>query len=370
MNPVALTRKRARIGILSPSIWSGGAERWMLNLVRFCDPLQIEWTLCVLTDPWYDERMLTELSELMPVCRDGVRYEHGSYREQPLIEGLRELSARSEAVLCWGYTYNFNRMVDGKRVRVINVSHNFRIDIGRFVTPWHCLGAVSPECAHGFGELHDRVRVIENGVDLNRCFPIRERAAMRAEWGVSDDELVIGFIGRLSPVKNCLALARAVKGLGERARLVFYGESDPDGTATAEEMMELAGGRILFFEPTDDVGSVLHAIDVFMLPSLSEGFSLSLLEAWAAGRPVVATRVGSLPRLEERHGQLVEPIEPDDPPEVLAAAVRAALAAGPERLARAREMVLRHYHVSRMAAEWTDFLMAVADRREIPARAR
>ncbi len=341
----------------------------MLNLVRHCDASRIEWTRCYLTHPWYDGRMLTALSDAMPVYRDGFLYEKGLYRFHPGDEALRELCVLSDAVVCWGYTYDFNSLIDTEQTRLINVAHNFRADLSRFVTDRHYLGAVSRDCTRAFGELHDRVTVIENGIDLNRCFPIRDRAAMRAAWGSADDDLVIGFIGRLARVKNCLALARAVQGLGERAKLVFYGGSGSEEADVARRMEEIAGDRLLFFDPVEDVGSVLHAIDVFMLPSYSEGFSMSLLEAWAAGRPVVATRVGALPRLEERHGPLVTPIEPEDPPEVLAEAVRTAANSGAEKVRRAREMVLRRYHVTRMAEQWTDFLESVAQGRETPARA-
>lgn len=342
----------------------------MLNLVRFCDPLRIEWTLCYLTHPWYDPGMLTALSAALPVCREGLRYERGSWRSQPEIEGLRELSARSDVVLAWGYTFNFNRLVDRRETRLVNVAHNFRTDLGRFVSDWHHLAAVSRECAASFGKYRDRVKVIENGIDLNRSFPIRGRAAMRADWGCEDGDLLIGFVGRLAEVKNCLALARAVKGLGERARLVCYGEQVPEEAYIPFQMKEIAGAeRLIFREPVEDVGSVLNALDVFLLPSYSEGFSMSLLEAWAAGLPVVATRVGSLPRLEEQYGRLVTPIEPEDSAEALAAAIRKAIAGGAEMTGRAREMVLASYHVARMAEEWTDYLVAVAEGRAAPAGA-
>lgn len=370
MNPVVGKTRRARIGLLAPSILSGGAERWMLDLVKYCDPTRIEWTLCYLTHRWYDPAMLTTLADAMPVCREGLRYERGGYSEQAEIEGLRELSARSDAVICWGFTFDFNRLVDGRQAKVVNVSHNFRLDLSRYTKHWHYLAAVSEDCTQGFGPLRDRVKVIENGIDLNRCFPIRSRAAVREQWGCGRGELVILFLGRLAQVKNCHALARAVAGLGEKARLVFYGERLTDEAHIAAEMEQIAGaGRLRFHDPVEDIGSLLHAADVFMLPSFSEGFSLSLLEAWAAGLPVVATRVGGLPRLEQRFGPLATPIEAEDPPETLAAAVRRALGPeGREIAARAREMTLTHYHVSRMAAEWSDFLVDVVEGRALPAK--
>jgi len=308
------------------------------------------------------------MSDAMPVYREGFLYEKGRYRPYRGLDSLYDLSEKSDVVVCWGFGYSINPLIDVKQTRLVNVAHNFRIDISCFVNEHHHLGAVSQECTRAFGGLHHRVKVIENGIDVNRCLPLRGRTEMRAEWGCRDNDLVVGYIGRVAEVKNCLALARAIQGLGDRAKLVVYGERVPDEAILNRQMDLLADDRHLFFDPIEDVGSVLHAIDVFMLPSYSEGFSLSLLEAWAAGRPVVATRVGALPSLEERHGPLVTPIEPEDPPEVLAEAVRTAVNGSGEIVRRAREMVLRDYHVRRMAQQWTDFLVSVAEEPETPER--
>ncbi len=139
-----------------------------------------------------------------------------------------------------------------------------------------------------------RIEVLYNGVDLRR-FAIADRAgaraAARARLGVGDDTVVIGSVGRLAAVKNYGLLVGALAGI-DGAVLVLVG----DGPMHAElESAAAAAGvsrRLRLPGHCDDVAGLLPGLDIFALPSLSEGMSNTLLEAMAAGLPVVASRVG------------------------------------------------------------------------------
>ncbi|HZC80055.1 MAG TPA: glycosyltransferase, partial [Ktedonobacterales bacterium] len=158
------------------------------------------------------------------------------------------------------------------------------------------------------------IRVIPNGVDL--AVPTRESPAARAAAGLSlklsPDALVVGAVGRISVEKNPRLFselaARIGKGPG-RIQFVLVG----DGPAMAElrafvdslglgERLVLAGGR-------EDVASLLPAFDIFVSTSNTEGMPNAVMEAMAAGLPVVATRVGGTEEVVEegRTGFLVEP---------------------------------------------------------------
>ena len=168
----------------------------------------------------------------------------------------------------------------------------------------------------------DKIVEIPNFLEESAFQPVDEalRIAHRRAWGVPDDTFVIGKVARLAPVKNHALLLRAAAQLDTRFHLVLVG----DGSSRAE----LKGlSRQLGIESrVHFAGEVVSRINlnqffnISVLCSLSEGFPNSLIEALAAGRPVVATPVGGVTDVvaEGVTGLLVPP---DDPTQ-LAAALR------------------------------------------------
>ena len=211
------------------------------------------------------------------------------------------------------------------------------------------------------------VTVIPNGIDLNRCSPIESRENMRAKWGCSERDVIIGCIGRIDPIKNLMSLERVVNGIDAIRKVVVYGSCTPkvdEGKAIKSDLQKSLGNRIQFFDPTQDVGSVLNAIDVFFSPSYSEAMSLSTLEAWGAGVPVVSTLTGVIPELQEKYGKLVISFHPEANGRTIGAAIREAIA-GQERdriLDRARDLVATKYNVLTMAREWTNLILKAANK--------
>jgi sugar transferase (PEP-CTERM/EpsH1 system associated) len=157
---------------------------------------------------------------------------------------------------------------------------------------------------------------IRNGVDLTR-FKVINRAAARVALGLSDDEFVIGTVGRLVPVKDQATLLEAVA-LLRRARtrvtLMIAGDG-PLEKALVERMASLGlAGCVRFLGHRRDVEVVLAGLDIFVLSSVSEGLSNTILEAMATGLPVVATRVGGADELvlDGVTGLLVTPSSPHE----------------------------------------------------------
>ena len=160
--------------------------------------------------------------------------------------------------------------------------------------------------------LREKVRVpsqkivqIYNGVDTEKFFPRRvTRPNVLPDGFAADGSFVIGTVGRMQPVKNQLALCRAFVELiqtypdaARACRLVIIGEGPLREPATeilrsggCLELAWLAGER-------SSVPEIMRSFDLFVLPSLNEGISNTILEAMASGLPVVATRVGGNPEL-------------------------------------------------------------------------
>jgi len=166
----------------------------------------------------------------------------------------------------------------------------------------------------------DRVSQIYNGVDVERFGPGRARPS-DAPWGAHEHPIVIGTVGRLERTKNqgllLDAFARLVAPVPERSRtlwLVVAGDG-PDRTSLESRARTLGiAERVWFAGSRSDVPAVMRALDVFVLPSLNEGISNTLLEAMASARPVVATSVGGNPELVEDQvtGFLVASQQPDE----------------------------------------------------------
>lgn len=165
-----------------------------------------------------------------------------------------------------------------------------------------------------------RVTRIVNGVDTAAFAPAAVRAPASGCPFVDPALWLCGTVGRLQPVKNQALLAKAFVRALERApalrgrlRLIVVGE----GPTRAElvDILSRAGVLDLAWLPgaRNDVADVLRALDVFVLPSLAEGISNTILEAMASGLPVIATDVGGNGELVEngRTGALVTPGDTD-----------------------------------------------------------
>lgn len=170
------------------------------------------------------------------------------------------------------------------------------------------------------GVAPQRVTQIYNGVDSVRFHPRHEVCApIGPEGFMTGDELLIGSVGRMAHVKDFPTLVRAFlrllsdrPELRERLRLVIVG----DGVSRAEclDLLHAADASHLAWLPGEraDVAEIMRALDLFVLPSLGEGISNTILEAMASGLPVVATEVGGNPELvaPELTGKLVPAGDP------------------------------------------------------------
>jgi len=168
-----------------------------------------------------------------------------------------------------------------------------------------------------------RARVIYNGIDVG-VYDRTPAGGCRREFDIGADEFLFGTIGRLvaqKGVDGLLGAFRKVRRELPRARLIIVGDG-PE----RQKLMELAralglDGAVVFAMLRRDVPALLKDFDCFVLASRREGLPLSLLEAMAAGVPVVATRVGGNSEVVESglDGVLVRPGAVDE----LAAAMTA-----------------------------------------------
>jgi len=159
-----------------------------------------------------------------------------------------------------------------------------------------------------------RVQVIYNGVEC--CSPPSdpEIDRCRAELGLSAGDLIIGTVGNLYPVKGHRCLLDAMATILRRypnAVLLLIGRGELEISLKEQTQRLGIEERVRFLGMRQDVPKLLAVMDIFVLPSLSEGLSMALLEAMASGKPVVATRVGGNPELID-HGRTGFLVQPED----------------------------------------------------------
>jgi glycosyltransferase involved in cell wall biosynthesis len=192
-------------------------------------------------------------------------------------------------------------------------------------------GWLRERLVHTAPQARGKTEVVDCGVDLERFTP-REVSAARAEVGWTPEGTAFLCLGSLSERKNVLRLASAFERRGE-GELAFVGDGPLRGQLEGRTGIRLVG-RV----PHDAVPAWIAACDVLCQPSLVEPFGLATLEAMAAARTVVATRVGGPPEFVPADaGVLVDPYDE----EALAAALSRA-AAMPRPNAAGREAAAAH----------------------------
>jgi glycosyltransferase involved in cell wall biosynthesis/peptidoglycan/xylan/chitin deacetylase (PgdA/CDA1 family) len=340
------------------SLDAGGLERLVCNLVAAEATRHFRHVVCCLDR----EGPLAE-----DVRREGhevIMIRRGRGADAGLVFRLARFlrTVRADAV----HTHSLDPMFYGglaaalARVPVrIHTQHNtflstysprdrmkFQIASGLF-TRIVSVGAETDRGVAAFGVPAVRRCVIRNGINVGRFddAPTLRPAAER--------EATIGVVARLSPEKgvDCLLDALALLAAdGEGARLAIVGDG-PDRSAL-EDRARAAGlsDRVDFLGFQPKVATLLPTMDVFALPSRSEGIPLALLEAMAASRPCIATRVGGVPEVIEDgvNGLLVPP----EDPAALANAIRRLLK-DPTLRDRLGRAALEH-----VRKEWSEEAMA------------
>lgn len=199
----------------------------------------------------------------------------------------------------------------GWEIKDCNGLNAKRVFIRRLLSKWVCeYTCVSKQMEKWFRDelrLKKSVTQIYNGVDPQKYHPGDDRDRLRLELGLGPNAPVIGVVGRLDPIKDHPTVLRAfetVRKYRPESQLLIVGDG-----IERKRLEGLAGQGVSFWGNRADVPDILKILDIFVLPSLNEGISNTILEAMATSLPVIATRVGGNPELvEDAHdGFLFDP---------------------------------------------------------------
>lgn len=236
----------------------------------------------------------------------------------------------------------FKRFVVGRSSAVIANSH---------------AGAAST--ADRIGAPASCFHTVPNAVDIPAALEATRKTAIRRESSGYRDGPVALFVGRLEPLKNLPCLIRAMASLspGARPTLLIAGEGSQRGAIASLADEFGVASNVRWLGQRQDIPELMQASDYLVLPSHYEGLSNVLLEAMAAGCPVIASAVGGNEELVSDH--VTGLLFPDDDAKALAAAMQALVDPGlRSRLAAAaRSMVSERYGAAALASSTSTVYM-------------
>jgi glycosyltransferase involved in cell wall biosynthesis len=208
-----------------------------------------------------------------------------------------------------------------------------------------------------------KVVVIPNGIDTQRFRPDPEaRRHVRSEWGIQDNEQVIGIVGWLRPMKDHPTFLHAASLLAQKRnhlRFVCVGAGAPeyrDSLHRLTRSLKLTD-HVIWPGGRSDMPAVFNALDLLVSSSITEGFSNVIAEAMACGVPCVATDVGDSAWLMGNMGEVVPPHEPV----ALANAMGKLLARRPRTAIEIRQRIVEQFSVEKLVADTEQTLLALID---------
>ena len=317
-----------RIMHVVDGLGQGGLENGLVNVIERLDPERFEHVV-------YAIRRLGPNADRLPRDRVRVMCLGKKDRDFPLqvaalARAIREVGPDIVHGRNWGA---LEAVLAGKWVRscaVVHSEHGLESNASA-KEPWRriCFRRLAFELAdrvvsvsYQLRDLHARrtgfaahkIGVIHNGVDSRRFYPDpKVRVRVRQDLGVSPDEFCIGSVGSLFPIKDHMTLLQAIEkcaGTFANWRLLVVGEGPelPRLEAFAAAHSDWRR-RVSFLGSSSRVPEILNAMDVYVLPSISEGISNSLLEAMATGLSAVATAAGGNPEVVlDRDSGLLFPV--------------------------------------------------------------
>lgn len=354
---------------------AGGAQSVMLHLVERLDRQRFEPSVaCLFNASGSTGQALREQG--VPVLEAGTHHKGDLASFGRLYRIIAELKP---AIL---HTHLFHANLPGRFLGrlakvpvIINTEHTlameseWRYRINRWSAPMAdrvvaVSAAVRDFCIKHIGLPASKVVLIRNGIEIPRELPDQQSA--RKSLGLPGDIPLLGALGRLDPAKGYDVLLEALPRVAG-ACLTIAGEGPERHRLEALAQTLGIADRVRWLGFQAEILPVLAAFDLFIQPSRYEGLPVTVLEAMAAGLPVVATSIGGTPEavLDGETGRLVPP----EAPELLAAAINDLLNVPSRRLemgAAGRARIGSHFSLSEMVCQTEALYTALLREKGLP----
>lgn len=327
MLPAQPDALKAKVLHLITRLPVGGAEKVLVDVVRRLDPARYESLVCCIQakgelaaeleksgvrvlcldrmqSKRFDWRAVRDLTRLLRTERVALLHSHLYHAN--LYGRIAALLARVPAVATVHNVYTrsklhrrlLNRLLAQATARVIAVSDEIRADL------------IAQDRID-----RRKVVVIHNGIDVRRVESTLTHEQARERLGIGENELALGCVARLEQQKGhrflleaCAALKQDAA-LGPRLRLLVVGDGRLRGDLETQARALGLASSASFLGTRQDVPDILRALDIYVMPSLWEGLSIAMLEAMAAGLPIVISDVSGAAQAlgDNEHGVRVPP---------------------------------------------------------------
>ncbi len=305
----------------------GGLENGVVNLVNRLDTARFQHEICCLSTLGIAARRLERQT---PIFEMHKREGNDWRMIWNLIKLIRARKPDIVHTRNWGGMDGIVAARAAGIPRIIHGEHGWNLDdprgqnprrkrIRRLLSPWvkHFV-AVSADIRNWLiqdvGISEAKIDLIPNGVDTDKFRP-GDQVALKRSLGFSAADRIIGCVGRFDPVKNHPLLLKVFSRLNPDLpiHLVLLGDGPERQRLAALRDSLPCRDRIHFVGQRENVAEFLRIMDLFVLPSRSEGICNALLEAMASGIPIVATAVGgNIELIEDAHTGLLVPSENED----------------------------------------------------------
>jgi len=298
--------KRLKILHVILSLNVGGAERMVSDFISNDHSGDCQHVVCCLDSIGvFGERLIEQGIKVVHIARRPGKDWRLIFKLARFIYKEKIDVVHTHGETPWFYGALATKLVVTTPVKCITTIHGYgggdRVEVTDFRL-WKFLSLITSKIIvvadnlrtemleNGFSP--DKVITILNGIDLGEA---DDEKQVRSDWGLSDNDFVVGIVARLSPIKNHQLLFKAIQKLvvqQSTVKLLVVGDGPERANLEALSQELNLQNQIVFCGEQPQAQEFYPLFDAFVLPSLSEGISMTLLEAQAAKVPVVASAVG------------------------------------------------------------------------------
>lgn len=322
-----------RVSFYTDMLYCGGAERWLCDLVRSTSA-DIEWVAVGVESHCSDE-VRRELSNWVKVV-SGVPTDSVDVGIV-WLPGREDISYPAKKLMVVSHMVTTVHMQERHKLFLRSLMESVDVAVGCTELALNYFNEL------GFGSRVKR-QVILNGFTETIGHPIAPKHSLRMKFGFKENDYVVGYLGRICPLKGFDSMLEASSMFDRGIQLVIAGNVATDAARAARPNVTSIGW-------IEDSGNFLNAIDCLLHPSLTEAFANVVCEAWMAGTPVIATPCG----IQAQHpGYLALPLSAKPSSHEIACAVNEAARLKPRPNPDIQAYALKHYGLAAFSKRWVD----------------
>lgn len=298
----------------------GGAGSWLLNLLGAIDKERFEIKVVLPEGSLLNDKLknlgidVISISGIKDKSYDpkAVRLLYYIFRaEKPdIVHTHASLSARIAAKRVESSIINTKHCIDGKVTGIRRFTGAYVND--RFSDKIIAVSEAVKRNLEENGVPDDKISVIYGGIKPLKILDDKEKNLVRQKWGITEEEIVVGIVARLTEVKGHKVFLDAAEIISrDNANVRFFIAGIGPKEVELRELIKQKGltDKVVFTGFVDEIYEVFNIIDINVISSLSEALCLSLIEGMSVGKPSVATDTGGIPEVvKDGHNGFLVPV--------------------------------------------------------------